>query len=137
MKLRLAIKLILILFLFAGTSCEEIVSNHIFTMGREETFRMDRLYVSSDGQFTLLLKEISDSRCPEGLICIWPGEVTIKGEWTSHKSKSTFEIHSVVTQENKQPDGVTIRIVDAQPYPKYGVDSKPENLAVTLLIEKK
>jgi hypothetical protein len=28
--------------------------------------------------FTLVLKEVvSDSRCPEGLNCIWAGEVTV------------------------------------------------------------
>ena len=38
---------------------------------------------------------------------------------------------------DKQPDGFTIQIVDAKPYPVYGIESKPEDLVVTLLIEKK
>lgn len=137
MKLQSAIKFILILFLFTGIACDEIVSDHTFKVGKEESFLINKLYTSNDGQFTLLIKDISDSRCPEGLICIWSGEITIKGEWTSHKSKSTFEIHSDIVKHNKQPDGINIRIIDAQPYPKYGEESKPEDLVVTLIIEKK
>jgi hypothetical protein len=33
--------------------------------------------------FTLVLKEVvSDSRCPEGLNCIWAGEVTVLIRYT-------------------------------------------------------
>jgi hypothetical protein len=37
----------------------------------------------------------------------------------------------------KQPEGFTLQIVDAKPYPKHGTESKPEDLVITLLIQKK
>lgn len=126
----------LILFLFAGTSCEDKVIDQGFALGREYSLEVNKLYTSDDGQYSLKISEVSDSRCPEGVQCIWQGEVTVKGEWTANGSKSPFEIHSVIAQSNKQPDGYTIQIVDAKPYPKYGTESKPEDLIVTLLVKK-
>jgi len=137
MKKLSALKYLLVFFLFAGMGCEETVIDPAFTVGKESTFRINQLYTSSDGQNTLLIKEIGDSRCPEGVVCIWQGEVTVKGEWTANKVKSTFEVHSVVNQENKVPDGFTMKIVDAKPYPKYSIETKPEDLVVTLLMQNK
>jgi len=127
----------LIFFLFAGMGCEEAVIEQGFTIGKEATFQVNQLYTSANGQYTLKITEVSDSRCPEGVQCIWQGEVTLKGEWTENGSKSSFEIHSVMSSMTQQPAGYTIEIVDAKPYPKYGTESKPENLVVTLLIQKK
>lgn len=126
----------LILFLFAGSSCEDKVIDQGFALGREYSLEVNKLYTSVDGQYSLKISEVSDSRCPKGVQCIWQGEVTVKGEWTVIGSKSPFEIHSVIAQSNKQPDGYTIQIVDAKPYPKYGTQSKPEDLIVTLLVKK-
>ena len=42
-----------------------------------------------------------------------------------------------MNDQTKQPTGYTIQIVDAKPYPKYGIESKPEDMVVTLLIQKK
>jgi hypothetical protein len=42
-----------------------------------------------------------------------------------------------MTAQQTEPSGFTIQIVHAEPYPKYGTDSKPQDLVVTLLIKKK
>lgn len=137
MKTLSAIKYLLVFFLFAGMGCEETVIDQGFTIGKEDSFQVNQLYTSANGQYTLKITEVSDSRCPEGVQCIWQGEVTVKGDWTENNNKSSFEIHSVVSTLTKQPTGYTVQIVDAKPYPKYGTESKPEDLVVTLLIQKK
>ena len=128
----------MVLFLFSVMSCEEIIlDNRTFKVGQESNFRINQLYTSTDGLYTLKINEISDSRCPTGVQCIWQGEVTLKGEWTDNKIKSNVELHSVLKNMEKQPEGFTIQIVDAKPYPVNGTESKPEDLVVTLLIQKK
>jgi hypothetical protein len=128
----------MVFFLLAGMSCEEttLVEN-TFKIGTPAGFRINQLYTSSDGVYTLLIKEIGDSRCPEGVVCIWSGEVTVKGEWTINKDKSNFELHSVLKDQQTEPVGYTVQIVHAEPYPKYGTETKPEDLVITLLIQKK
>ena len=137
MKTLSAIKYLLVFFLFAGMGCQNIVVDPTFTIGKESSFRINQLYTSSDGQYTLQISDIGDSRCPDGVQCKWQGEVTLKGEWTANKTKTAFELHSVVKAQEKQPDEYTVQIVDAKPYPKYGTESKPEDLVVTLLIQTK
>lgn len=137
MKALFHIKYLLIFIFLSAFGCEETVLDQGFTIGREASFQVNQLYTSADGQYTLKITEISDSRCPEGVVCVWSGEVSVKGEFTESGKKSLFEVHSVVNQQNLQPEGFTMQIVDAKPYPKYGTESKPEDLVVTLLIQKK
>ena len=132
-----ALKYLLVLFLFAGMGCEETVIEQGFSIGKEASFQIDQLYTSADGQYTLKLTDFGDSRCPEGVQCIWQGEVTLKGELSENGNKSPFEIHSVMSDMTKQPTGYTIQIVDAKPYPKYGTEYKLADAIVTLLIQKK
>jgi hypothetical protein len=128
---------VLAIILLSLMSCDKIVTNQTFTIGNESYFLINRLYYSSDGQYTIFIKEINDSRCPEGVYCIWSGEVSLKGEWTYNGIKQPFELHSVLKDQQIEPDGWSIQIVDAKPYPKYGIESKPEDLVITLKIQKK
>jgi hypothetical protein len=124
------------MLLLISSGCEKNELEPTFTFGQASDFRLNQLYTSADGQYKLMIKEISDSRCPEGVVCVWAGEVTIKGEWSANKQTTPFEIHSVVDQGNIMPEGITIKISAAKPYPKYGTETKPEDLVITLLIQK-
>lgn len=136
MKILPAFKYLLVLFLLTSMSCEEIIMDRTFTIGQESTFRINHLYTSSDGQYTLKINEISDSRCPVGVQCVWQGEVTVKGVWTANNDTSAFEVHSALKDQDKQPEGFNIEITAARPYPKYSVETRPEDLVVTLLIRE-
>ena len=137
MKLLPAIKFILIFLLFSGMSCEENFPEPTFSFGNKSEFRINQRYFSSDGNYTFIITEIGDSRCPEGVVCVWQGEISIKGEWTENKTKSEVELHSVLTDLQKMPDDIDIQIIDAKPYPRYGTTSKPEDKIVTLIIQKR
>jgi hypothetical protein len=130
-------KYLLALVLFTAISCEEMNTNPTFSIGKESAFQINKLDYSADGQYTLLIKEISDSRCPEGVECIWSGEVLLKGEWTYNGTTTLIELHSVLKDLQKEPEGFSIQIVDAKPYPKNGIETKPEDLVITLLAQKK
>lgn len=136
MKLIPSFKYLTLLFIFTTTNCEETIVGPTFKMGQESTFRIGRLYTSSDGQYTLQINEINDSRCPEGVQCVWQGEVSLKGQWTHNKLKSDFELHSVLKDMERQPEGFTIQLIKATPYPSEGTESRPENLLVTLLVQE-
>jgi len=137
MKLIAILKYSLVILLFSGMSCDKVAMDQTFTIGIASTFQLNQLYSTADGQYTLLIKEVSDSRCPDGLMCFWSGEVSLKGEWTNNSSKTLIELHTVLKDQQKEPDGFTIQIVDAKPYPKMGTKSKPEDLVITLLVQRK
>jgi len=137
MKLNSVIKCLLIVLFFAGIGCEDAIFDPTFTIGKESAFRINQIYYSIDGQYTLKINKIGDSRCPEGAMCIWQGEITVTGEWTNKKNKTTIELHSVMKLIQKEPDGFTFQIIDSKPYPTLGKESKPEDSVVTLLIKRK
>lgn len=116
--------------------CEKNPMNQTFIIGKQSIFRINQLYYSTDGQYTLMFNEINDSRCPEGGVCVWAGEVYLIGEWTNNQTKTTVELHTLVKGLQKIPDGFTMQIMSAIPYPKLGAESNAENLVITLLIQK-
>ena len=60
MKIIPTIKYLMVLFLFSAMSCEEIIlNNKTFKVGQESTFRINQLYISTDGQYTLQINEIT------------------------------------------------------------------------------
>ncbi|MBW8333961.1 MAG: hypothetical protein K0M40_18205 [Prolixibacteraceae bacterium] len=137
MKLLTAMKYLLIFSLFAGMGCKETILEQTFTVGEESTFRVNQIYTSSDGQYTFQINEINDSRCPEGVVCFWSGEVAINCEWIVNKNRTIVELHSVLKDQQKEPGGFSIQIVDVKPYPKFGTINEPKDLVITLLISKK
>jgi hypothetical protein len=137
MKLLPAIKFLLIFLLFSGMSCEENFPEPTFSFGNESEFRINQRYYSTDGNYTFIIHEIGDSRCPEGVVCVWQGEISVKGEWTDNKAKSEVELHSVLTDLQKMPNGIDIQIIDTKPYPRNGTVIKPEHKIITLVIQKR
>jgi hypothetical protein len=136
MKTSGILKLALVLFLFVFAGCEKNSVEQELLMGSETSFEANHIYLSNDGQYKLVITEISDSRCPMDANCVWSGEIVIKGEWTADGLKSTFEVHSILSEQNKQPEGYKIQIINAKPYPEVGVERKLEDMTVTLRVTK-
>ncbi len=137
MKPFFLLKYLLFFLLFAGTGCQKIiVEDQALEIGKTATIHLNQLYFSADKQYSLMLTEANDSRCPTGVECIWAGEVSLKGEWTAGSNKTNFELHTLLKNMQVQPEGYTIEITDVKPYPVYGSPSKTEDLVVTLIIQK-
>lgn len=136
MKLIIPLRTVLFLILFTASACQEITEDKIFKFGIDKEFNINVLYSTSDGQHSFRISDIGDSRCPEGVECIWAGEVAVKGKFTAVNDQTDVELHTVLKDQEKQPKGFSIQIVDAQPYPKAGMESKPKNLTITLNIQK-
>ncbi|PIF61229.1 hypothetical protein [Flavobacterium sp. 11] len=93
--------------------------------------------------FNLVLKElVSDSRCPEGVTCIWAGEASVVV--SVYKDSKLVEDHTMVfsmknEEENKQwfskylPEKQkNIKNFSVFPYPKEGVQVNPKNYYVKI-----
>jgi hypothetical protein len=137
MKPTSLLKYLLTLFLITAMGCKESNMDQTLSLNKDVSVRLNQLYTSEDGQYSLKLTEINDSRCPENANCFWSGEVMLKGEWTENGSKSTLELHSVLSAQQIAPDGYTIKIMDTKPFPKIGTETKTEDFIITLLIQKK
>lgn len=137
MKHRSIVRIFLVILLFSGMGCKDsTVDEAAFELGTEYPFKLNNLYTSGDGLYSIKINSINDSRCPVDLFCVWQGEIVLNGEWTENGKKSTFEIHSVLSQESVQPTGYTIQVGDANPLPRSDMQWKPEDYTIVLLIQK-
>ncbi|TDE46556.1 hypothetical protein E0I26_00280 [Flavobacterium rhamnosiphilum] len=93
--------------------------------------------------FNLVLKEVvSDSRCPEGVTCVWAGEAS--AIISAYKDSKLVEDHTMVfsmknEEENKQwfskylPEKQKkIKSFSVLPYPKEGGKINPKNYYVKI-----
>jgi len=91
----------------------------------------------------VLVKVVNDSRCPEGVQCIWAGEVSI--EVAAYENKGLVEqvmftlnkdtMEGVKTWFEKHlPEGKTaIKEIQVLPYPKEGVQQSSETYYIKLV----
>ncbi|GAA4762256.1 MULTISPECIES: hypothetical protein [Flavobacterium] len=90
----------------------------------------------------VLVKVIDDSRCPEGVQCIWAGEVTIElaayenGKVVeqvqfTYNTKSEREIVSWFTK-HLPSQKIQLKGISVLPYPKDGVPRKLEDYFIKL-----
>lgn len=85
-------------------------------------------------QFT---KVLSDSRCPEGVTCVWAGEVTfiVSVVAEGRSNEKTLKIGSetlITTLEN-----LSIYALDVYPKPKADTKINPEDYILNVLIKKR
>ena len=85
--------------------------------------------------FNLVLKElVSDSRCPEGVTCIWAGEASVVV--SVYKDSKLVEDHTMVflmiNEEDLPEKQKNIKNFSVFPYPKEGVQINPKNYYVKI-----
>ena len=81
---------------------------------------------------------VEDSRCPEGVDCIWAGNGKITLTVRKGTSKSiTFELNTMTEPKSYIYRGYEITLVKLAPYPKKDVKIKNESYVATLVVKKK
>jgi hypothetical protein len=90
----------------------------------------------------VLVKAVDDSRCPEGVQCIWAGEVTI--EVAAYENKKLVEQTQFVVNRNTKEEinawftkhlplrKEPLKEINVLPYPKEGVQVKKEDYKIKL-----
>ena len=98
---------------------------------------------SKSGKEIVLVKVIDDSRCPEGVQCIWAGEVTIEVA-AYENGKLVEQIQFTIKPNNNEeakkwfikhsPENKgEVKEISVLPYPKEGVAVKLENYYIKLI----
>lgn len=81
---------------------------------------------------------VEDSRCPEGVNCVWAGigkiRVTVKK--SNHKPVS-FELNTMPGPMSFVYKGYEIALVKLAPYPKYNVETNKRDYVATFKVYRK
>jgi hypothetical protein len=83
------------------------------------------------------LSVIEDSRCPEGVNCIWAGVAKIKIQLRKNgKPAKEFELNTNQMDKSITFEGHTIKLAALAPYPKSGSTTNTATYSATLTITK-
>ena len=103
-----------------------------FLSCEKETLTTSRVYQSKD--ITIEFLDYTDSRCPEGLDCIWEGIAEVDLRITKNNESVNFTMtgfNSDTTIFNHN-----IKFLDLLPYPKEGVQTPLEEMELKLNVSK-
>lgn len=113
-------KIIVVIFAFViccGFACDQDNDCVTFSFNTDEVFRHGVVYCPPDLSFQLSVEDIQDSRCPEGVVCFWQGEVTVK------LGIGTGNDETVILSSFHEPvdtlGNYRFSLIEVYPYPKY------------------
>lgn len=94
--------------------------------------------VEPDNIKITFLNVTEDSRCPEGTVCVWPGQVKalfLLELDQSHEDVFNLTLNSNETQSQKTIAGYSVKLVNVDPYPGSLKTITDNEYAVTLSIK--
>ena len=78
----------------------------------------------------------SDSRCPLGAMCVWAGDAAVKVNVADGQKQQQFIMHSYLQPDSFSSDSYTIKLYSLRPYPKIGMQIKPEDYIAWLKVKR-
>ncbi len=113
-----------------------------------QTFQQDEVFElafaqsarEANGGLSLHFVEVpEDSRCPEGVNCVWAGQVTVvlNAKRGDRQEKLTF-IREAKSKKNvtRTFEGYKVHLLGVEPYPKEGSPLKKEDYRLRLSVRK-
>ena len=80
---------------------------------------------------------IEDSRCPEGVNCVWAGNAKIKVQISEGKDAGeTFEMNTNLGAKGASFRGYAVNLVSLTPFPKADVKVSSDSYAATFSISR-
>src|ERR1043165_4522604 len=125
----------LLIFLFLASAQDAVTGNKVdlgkefvISNGQEVTIRGEKLRI-------VFRSVTGDSRCPNGVTCVWAGNAAIKVE-VSKKNKSFEGATLNTTLEPKEIvyKGFKIKLVSLNPHPTTGVQIDPKDYSATMIV---
>ncbi len=115
-------------------ACKEDTVTDPATSDNDLKLKTGKVYNFENNDFTVKIKQINDSRCPVGVVCVWQGEVAVFFEISNGQTWDLVlkSVHQPVDTLN----GYIFKLIDVLPYPVYQVDIPDSDRTVILQIDK-
>ena len=79
--------------------------------GKQKTVTRDKLKIK--------FVSVEDSRCPQGVTCVWAGNAKVTIKVTNRKGESkTFDLNTNLEVRSVKFEDYEIKLVSVEPYPK-------------------
>lgn len=134
---RLFLSAMILLALPLGMSCQK----SWLPADGDISVALDTCSESRAGVYICLDKVITDSRCPEGAVCVWSGEAVVRVRFHEAKSEHTFNMSLYGTPVYGYPTdtaigGYKIVFKDLKPHPAIPSSPEPRQIVGVFSITK-
>ena len=92
------------------------------------------LYDSQKQSYICLDTVLTDSRCPDGIVCVWAGEAIARFKIEKLNSSPVF-IDLLEGINDTVINGYKISFINLLPYPKVGIQTKPQDYKARIVIK--
>lgn len=126
---------------FIFSNCIKIINNSQAVIGLNENFsiKIGQTVMFEEGKIKIKFIDVSDSRCPSGVQCIWAGQVRValNVDYPENNSqKIDLILGAGASDENsKIIGGYTIKLLNVEPYPNGAEIEKSDYTASLKLLK--
>lgn len=124
------------------TNCaDNVLSPNVksFTLADTVQINYKEKLSNSDENLSVEFNElITDSRCPEDVICVWEGDAELQFQLINNSDSILFSLHSNKSFSNSDSTvfGYNIELVNVEPYPNTQIEYKPSDYSAYIVITK-
>jgi hypothetical protein len=111
----------------------------VIRLGQEFELKINQeAAIEGEGLTVVFESVVEDSRCPEGVDCIWSGNAKIRIKSSKQKhAPSSIELNTNVEPKSSSYLDYEIKLVALKPRPKADKPVQPNEYKATLIITKK
>ena len=105
------------------SSCKDDAKNDTLKIGKITKIKLDEVVENSQHDLSLQVKNINDSRCPEGVQCVWEGNASVEFILTTRTESYNFTLDTHTPPNFKNDtiiEGLKYHLIDVVPYPVFG-----------------
>ena len=95
----------------------------------------DCIYDSEFQTYICFDSVLTDSRCPNGVVCVWAGNAAARFKFDKLNTNPFFS--DLYTHTGTIINGYEIYFLDLFPYPTLGIQIKPEDYKARIVIKRK
>ena len=127
---------LLVLLALGVAACDESVTGPTVPLNREFELAPGQTAVVEDVSLSVRFNGVTgDSRCPADAVCILGGDAIVHVTATSRQASRDYELHTG-DMRPVQHDGLTIALVQLQPYPFSARTIAPGDYRATLKVSR-
>ena len=118
--------ILLSLGVFLAVSCEkrqDYLGNIDLKINETTEIKSGETSYNSQYGISLRVVNVNDSRCPEGVMCVWEGNASVEFQLTTKKSEYSFTLDTHQGTPFKSDtiiEGVKYQLRNVLPYPVHG-----------------
>ena len=103
------------------------------SLGDEVKLNYGQSIVLEDGALTVEFMSVAgESRCPEGVTCVWEGNAEIRVQVSSAEMTETYALNTTLNPQFVEHQGYKIDLLSVDPYPMYKQSVEFEEYSITL-----